>query len=134
MGILIFLAILCALMLVVVFQGAESKTKASVVTAVTMLSILGFILFLETNVYLVVQALDAMFNFFAMVFVTVMEFIVTSLQFAIIAFFEGVVWLFVVVAKSVGWVFVNSIWLFGQAPITITMAFCMLCVWGASGE
>lgn len=134
MWILIFLLALVIFMMTIVFQGAESKTKATIVTAVTMFSILALILFLETNVHLVVQVLDAMFNFFAMAFVTVMEFIVTTMQLAIIAFFEGFIWLFMLVADFIGWLFVNSIWLFGQAPFTCSMAFAMLCVWGASGE
>ena len=135
MGILImFFVALVIFMLAIVFKNAESKSQASVATMVTIVGILGFVLFLETNLDLVCEMLDAASKLIAMTFVTVMEFIVTSLQFAIIAFFEGFIWLFTLIADCFGWVFVNSIWLFGQAPFTCSMSLAMLCVWGGSGS
>lgn len=135
MGIsIMFFIALIVFMLGLVFKSTDSKTRTTIVTTVTILGILAFTLLLETNLHLIVEVLDAAFSFMTLAFVNTVEFVITSMHLAIVAFFEGFIWLFVVVAEAIGWVVVNSIWLFGQAPITCIIAFCMLCMWGASGE
>jgi hypothetical protein len=129
---ILILIILPIFMLGLVFSVTESKGRATVVTCLTVFGILAFVLLLETNLNLIVDILDSVFDFVGKTFVTIISGLVFTIQVTIVAFFEGFIWLFMLIGDAVGWLFVNSLWCYGQAPITITIAFCILCVWGAS--